>query len=276
MAKLISPLRAKRTRREAQSDAGAPADNSLILLSHSLHDEIYAAIRHALIVGELVPGQAFSMRALADEFGTSLIPVRDALKRLVAERGLAVLPNRTVCVPRMARERFQELLQVRLSLEPGLARRAAEMVTHDGIVTLTRANEEMLAALDAGDVRTYLGANYNFHFQLYAAARSKVMLPIVESLWMQVGPFIHALFQTRGTENARDNHAEVLKCLRRRDAIGVADAIAKDLADAADFILASAEFVTDGDITERSDYGVGDTLELGRAGGSRIGRLVPS
>ena len=98
---------------------------------------------------------------------------------------------------------------------------------------------------------------------------------IVESLWMQVGPFIHALFQTRGTENARDNHAEVLKCLRRRDAIGVADAIAKDLADAADFILASAEFVTDGDITERSDYGVGDTLELGRARGSRIGRLVP-
>ena len=53
----------------------------------------------------------------ADQFGTSLIPVRDELNRLVAERGLAMLPSRTVCVPRMARARFQELLQVRLSLE---------------------------------------------------------------------------------------------------------------------------------------------------------------
>jgi DNA-binding GntR family transcriptional regulator len=271
----MAPLRAKGNKRGAQAEQGPPAGDPLILLSHSLHDEIYAAIRHALITGELVPGQAFSMRTLADEFGTSLIPVRDALKRLVAERGLAVLPNRTVCVPRMARERFQELLQVRLSLEPGLARRAAEMITHDGIVTLTCANEGMLAALAAGDVRTYLGANYNFHFQLYAAARSKVTLPIVESLWIQVGPFINALFQTRGTENARDNHAEVLKCLHRRDAIGVADAIAKDLADAADFILASAQFAEDGDITERSDYGIGDTLKLG-ARGSKIGRLASS
>ena len=50
-------------------------------------------------MGDLVPGQRFSMRALADRFQTSLIPVRDALKRLVAERGLMMLPNRTVCVP---------------------------------------------------------------------------------------------------------------------------------------------------------------------------------
>src|SRR5882762_4954790 len=112
----MAPLRGRRTKHEAPGPGAL--DSPPILLSHSLHDEIYAAIRHALITGELVPSQAFSMRALADEFGTSLIPVRDALKRLVAERGLAVLPNRTVCVPRMARERFQELLQVRLSLEP--------------------------------------------------------------------------------------------------------------------------------------------------------------
>ena len=74
-----------------------------------LHDDIYAALRHDLISGALAPGQRMSIRTLAESFGTSLVPVRDALKRLVAEHALLMLPNRTVCVPMMTRERFQEL-----------------------------------------------------------------------------------------------------------------------------------------------------------------------
>jgi DNA-binding GntR family transcriptional regulator len=259
----------------ARSRAPKGGAGQVIALGHSLHDEIYAAIRHSLIVGELAPGQAFSMRALADQFGTSLIPVRDALKRLVAERGLAVLPNRTVCVPRMARSRFQELLQVRLSLEPGLARRATELLSHEEIKSIATANETMIAALDAGDVRTYLGANYNFHFTIYGATRSTVTVPIIESLWIQVGPFLNALFKTSGTRNVRDNHDQVVKCLRRRDSVGSAEAISKDLTDSADFILASAEFVNDADIVERSDHGVGDRIELGQFA-APMGRFAPS
>ena len=97
----------------AESLVGAPVDRAE-MPNGSLHDAIYASLRQALVMGDLVPGQRFSMRALADRFHTSLIPVRDALKRLVAERGLMMLPNRTVCVPLMTRPAFQELLQVRL------------------------------------------------------------------------------------------------------------------------------------------------------------------
>jgi len=186
-----------------------------------------------------------------------------------------MLPSRTVCVPRMARSRFQELLQVRLSLEPGLARRAAEMLSNEDIKTIASANETMIAALDSGDVRTYLGANYNFHFTIYGATRSTVTVPIVESLWIQVGPFLNALFKTSGTRNVKDNHGQVVKCLRRRDSIGAAEAIAKDLTDSADFILASAEFVDDADITERSDHGVGGRIELGPLA-TQTGWLAPT
>jgi DNA-binding GntR family transcriptional regulator len=248
-------------------------DGQPMMLNGSLHDDIYAAMRQALIAGELVPGQAFSMRTLADQFGTSLIPVRDALKRLVAERGLAVLPNRTVCVPLMGRKRFQELLQVRLSLEPSLARRAAELISHQGITALDKINEEMQAAVGRDDVKAYLGANYCFHFQLYAAAQSTVALPIVESLWMQVGPFLNGVFMERGTANAKDNHAEVLKALRRRDAMGAAAAIARDLTDAADVILAAVEFVTDG---EAADAGGGPADKLESRTARPFSRLATS
>jgi DNA-binding GntR family transcriptional regulator len=222
-----------------------PLDRSLV--NGSLHDAIYAALRQALIVGDLVPGQVFSIRMLAERFGTSLIPVRDALKRLVAEHALAMAQNRTFCVPKMTRARFQELLQVRLSLETMLARRAAELISEETIRELERINAEMQDAVPADEVRRYLIANQRFHFVIYGAAESRAIFPIVESLWMQVGPFLNGVFTNVGTRHARDNHTQVLKALRRHDAVGAADAIRNDLADAADVILARDEFVLDED-----------------------------
>src|SRR5258708_40121420 len=78
------------------------------IVNGSLHDDIYAALRQALIIGDLVPGQAFSIRSLAERFGTSLIPVRDALKRLVAEHAPTMLPNPPRCLPRGTRPAVPE------------------------------------------------------------------------------------------------------------------------------------------------------------------------
>jgi DNA-binding GntR family transcriptional regulator len=208
----------------------------------TLHDDIYAVLRRDLVSGGLVPGQRVSIRTLADRFGTSLVPVRDALKRLVAEHALLMLPNRTVCVPRMTRERFQELLQARLVLETMLTRRAAEQIDHKEIARLEEINDGMRDAVKTGDVKRYLAANHNFHFGLYSAAGSEVVLPIVEMLWVQAGPFLNAVFTDQGTRNAGGSHAEVLKALRRRDPAGAAAAINSDLANAADLILANVDF----------------------------------
>jgi DNA-binding GntR family transcriptional regulator len=103
----------------------------------------------------------------------------------------------------------------------------------------------MQAAVGRDDVKQYLAANHRFHFGLYQVADSAVILPIVESLWMQVGPFLNAVFTREGTNGARDNHMEVLKALRRGDPVAVGNAIKRDLADAADVILANVEFISD-------------------------------
>jgi DNA-binding GntR family transcriptional regulator len=237
-----------------------PLDRALV--NGNLHDEIYLALRQALIVGDLVPGQAFSSRTLAERFGTSLIPVRDALRRLYAEHALALLQSGTFCVPRMSRQRFQELLQVRLILESMLTRSAAEALTPQDLRELEAINAEMQDAVPANEVRRYLIANQRFHFKIYGAASSLAVFPIVESLWMQVGPFLNGVFTQAGTRSARDNHTQVLKALRRRDAISAAEAIAKDLADAADVILADAEFVVDEGANGRAKPGRKRTEEL--------------
>ena len=213
----------------------------------SLHDVIYESLRRSIIVGDIVPGQIFSTRSVADQFGTSLIPARDAIKRLVAERALELLANRTFCVPKMSRQRFQELLQVRIELEMMLTRTATNLLTPDELKSIELTNEQMQLALEGDDVSKYLDANHRFHFLIYRAAKSMEILPIVESLWLQVGPFLNGVLTQFGVKNAQDNHAEVIKALRRGDSQGAANAIRNDLADAADIILSNADFEVDGD-----------------------------
>jgi len=199
------------------------------------------------MTGDLVPGQAVSIRSLAETFGAGMIPTRDAIKRLVAERALTVLPNRAVVVAKMTRRRFQEILNVRLCVEPMLARHASTRIAPAAIAGLESINQEMQRAVETGAVKTYLICNQRFHFELYAAARSSVMYPIAESLWMQVGPFLNGVFTQSGTRNAQDNHSEVLKALRRAAHGDVALAIQRDLSDAADTVLAHNDFVEEAD-----------------------------
>lgn len=214
--------------------------------SLKLHDEIYARLQHALIVGEFVPGQTFTMRALAEQFGTSLIPVRDALKRLVAENALQLTVGRTVYISMMDRNRFLDILRARLILEPDLALRATDLMTDQEIAAMAESNERMQASVDDDNPRRYLANNYNFHFMLYRAAQSPVILPIVRSIWMQVGPFLNFLFRTHGVARAKGHHANVLRALRRRDPSSVADAIRSDISDAADIIISRGQFSPEG------------------------------
>lgn len=215
--------------------------------SGNLHDAAYEQLRQALMDGQFKPGQAFTIRALAAVFGTSPMPVRDALKRLVAERALELRPNRSVVLPLMTRARFQEILQVRLALESMIAARAAHQVTPAIIKAMAADHHAMCQAVDTGEAASYLAANRRFHFRLYEAAQTVVMQPMIESMWMQIGPHINQVFSSRerGTTNADHHHNALLRALRRRDAAAAAKAVHEDISDAADVILAQDAFPGD-------------------------------
>jgi DNA-binding GntR family transcriptional regulator len=205
----------------------------------SLAEAAYQQIRHALMDGRFAPGQQFTIRALAEVFGTSPMPMRDALKRLVAERALELRPNRSVLLPFMSRARFQEILQIRLALEPMLTLRAATRITARDIEAMAADHEVMCRAVTQGQAVSYLAANRRFHFRLYLAAGTLVMMPMVESLWMQIGPYLHQVFKPHkaATEAADHHHMDVLRALRRHDAEAASHSVWSDLSDAGDEIL---------------------------------------
>lgn len=225
-----------------KNKTGGKAASAATAAGRPLHDEIYTRLCQALMGGELEPGEDVTIRALATIFGTSPMPVRDAIGRLVATKALEFGANRAVSVPMMTRARYQEILQVRLSLEAMATRRAVPHLTGQKITYLEGINEEMAAAARADDAKKYFACNRQFHLSIYEAGNSVVILPFIEILWMHSGPFLNLMFNETGIETGQDNHQEIMRAIRRGDADAAALSIAKDIGDAADTILARAVF----------------------------------
>jgi len=205
----------------------------------TLLEQAYEELKDALISGQFTPGDVLVIRQLAIEMGTSIMPVRDALQRLVAERALEMLPNRTVHVPLITRDAFDELTDIRIRLEGLATEYAAHSVTGELITALQNQNEAMLAALRAQDAAKALEANKAFHFTIYRASESELLIGYIESLWLRIGPLLrtpwrmaegYAMF-----DRAPDTHQLVIDALRQGDAEAAAAAIVKDIIDAADW-----------------------------------------
>jgi len=211
--------------------------------SLAVHDQVYQAIRQALITGRIAPGVGVSLRSLAAELGVSPMPVRDAVRRLVAERALAINPaNKRLSVPSLTAARLEQLSQARLWVEPELAARAAPYADAALIKTLRALDAEVDMALRLGDVDRYMAANHAFHFAIYGRAEADVLLSMAGGLWLQIGPFMRVVFGRVGADGlVADRHAEALEALAAGDADGARRAIAADLSEGMDKMRAAVE-----------------------------------
>src|SRR4051812_8414670 len=211
--------------------------------SQAVHDQIYEAIRQALITGRIAPGKGVSLRSLASELGVSPMPVRDAVRRLVAERALAINPaNKRLSVPSLTADRLEQLSLARLWVEPELAARATIHADAGLIRQLQAIDADVDEALRLGDVDRYMSANHAFHFALYERAEAEVLLSMAGGLWLQVGPFMRVVFGRVGADGlAADRHAEAIAALKARDADGARRAIAADLSEGMDKMRVAVE-----------------------------------
>src|SRR5271155_5767889 len=91
-----------------------------ILSRLTIQDSVHQQLRHALMIGRFDPGQVMTIASLADSFGTSHMPVREALRRLAAENALEIAPNGSARVPFVTRGRLDDLCRARIAVE-GLA-----------------------------------------------------------------------------------------------------------------------------------------------------------
>ncbi len=192
----------------------------------------YSRLRRALMVGSIAPGVPVTIRGLAQLLDLSPTPVREALRRLSSQNALTVLENRRIVVPDMTRERFHELVSLRSALETYAAERAFPFVSSALIDEIEKIDDDMDKAVEQENRERLIVLNQQFHSKLFCANADQLSLPMIESIWLQLGPFMRIALQHIGTFYTIDRHKEIIEALRNRDLDSLKKAIDADIHDA--------------------------------------------
>lgn len=202
--------------------------------SLTLQEQVYQQLRTGLLKGQFVPGDTLPVRSLAQMLGTSEMPVREALQRLVSERALTARANRSIMVPVLSPSAGEELLTIRVELEGLATRIAAKRMSLAQVDELDALNRGVEQAADERDFARWRQINHEFHFAIYRGSCMPRLVEIIDSLWLQVGPTLADAFNGEVDAwpmvmRSRGLHSDAVVSIRNQDSDGACRAITADL-----------------------------------------------
>jgi DNA-binding GntR family transcriptional regulator len=210
-------------------------------VGETMGEFVHRRLRHGIMTGRFPPGVAVTIRGLAALLGTSAMPVREAMRRLAAEHALDLLDNRRARVPDMTAARFEALIDARVLLETAAALRALPHIDAARLGELRRLDQTVNEVFARGDIERTIETNLAFHRRLYTFAPVDALTPLIESVWLQIGPFMRAALRESAVYYRVDRHAEALAAIEAHDMRGLARAIEADIRDGIGHLMASEE-----------------------------------
>ncbi|MBO0664216.1 GntR family transcriptional regulator [Jiella sp. MQZ9-1] len=207
------------------------------LRRETLQDGVFRRLCELILEGGMVPGQSVTVASLAEAFDVSPMPVREALARLTSMGVLTVVSGRTIGVPKLSRERLEDLRRVRVEVETTSARWAAERADAAFVTQLSAVLEQLDAAERSADPKSYVAANYDFHFALYRQAGSPILLGIIENLWLQISPYFHLLRESGNFRMSNRQHELIYQGVASCMPDDVVTALAADIDGAYDVLV---------------------------------------
>lgn len=193
------------------------------------HDRVYRSLRSRIMHGALAPGTALTLRGIGAEFDVSMTPAREALRRLAAEGALTLTPTGRAFTPELSGERIEELASLRALIEPELASRALPRAHNALIDRLQAINANIAEVIAHGDAVGYIRLNLEFHRTLYLRAQAPVMLATAETIWLQLGPTMRALYGKMKRTELPPHHRMIVSALRAGDEPGLRLAVRTDV-----------------------------------------------
>ncbi len=206
--------------------------NIVPLSRDTLQERAYRQISNLILDGQIAPGQTVTIQGLAEAFGVSTMPVREALKRLAAAGALTIVTGRSMGIPRLSLAKLADLRRVRLNIEGLATEWAAQSIEADEVERLREQCARLDRAVANEDVKEYLSANRAFHFIIYNATRSPTLVGVIETLWLQISPYFNLLHGSGNYVRANTQHQTILAALASRDPEGARQALNTDIEDA--------------------------------------------
>lgn len=185
----------------------------------ALWETIVAAMRRAIILGELQPGLHLEEPALAEKFGVSRIPVREALTRLAHEGLVRLEPRRGAFVVGVTPDDVHDIYDLRLLIELHAVRRAAERAASSDIILLQARADQMADAVRLNNLDRVAEPDVKFHHQIVVMAGSQRLL----AAWDPIGGLIATFLSITNTTH-RDmpqtvqSHQRIIGFLQLHDA----------------------------------------------------------
>ncbi len=201
-------------------------------------EHIYGELKRAIMMGEFEPGQKLKLDDLAKAFGTSHMPVREALNRLVVARVLEAEPRRSMSIPKADHKRLNDLISLRTDLESKalvLAMRSANG-SFAGLLDKINKGMDSETTKKKPNVKSYLALNQRFHFTMYEFCDNDELLNIIELLWMRYGPLLNLLRRGTLLISRHVHHYEIVEAVRVNDPAAATAALTADLNEAAAMI----------------------------------------
>lgn len=187
---------------------------------HSVRKQVLAALREALLCGELAPGEVYSAPALAERLGVSATPVREAMQRLVSEGAVETVPNRGFRIAEFSDRDLAELAEIRVLLEIPSVLDTARQMPPECWESLRPYADEALAVAGSGERAAYAGADSAFHCALLELTGNRQLVALAADIQRRVqrrpAPAARSLCTQELLRDATD-HMTLLDALRVSD-----------------------------------------------------------
>ena len=191
-------------------------------LSDTIYRRVIDSLRRAIVVGEFEPGQRLKMSDLVRKFGTSQMPIREALQQLQGEGLITIIPHRGAQVRSIDRRFVSNIYDIRIAIESFLIRKVCEQKAMDWVDELKKAQEVYDGLIERGDIPDLIEANHRFHRVHNEVAGNEEALDTLE----RTNTLTTVLRATYGYRKERilqvsAEHHEMIECFEKRDVCGV-------------------------------------------------------
>lgn len=211
--------------------------NAKPIQKDKLHDQVFDQLCTLLREGEFTPGQAVHVARVAEAFGVSAMPVREALTRLQAIGVVTNVSGRSLGVPSLSYDELSDLRDVRLEIESLAVKWAIANRDEAFVSDLEELLQRLKSSEQAGDVQGYVKANYAFHLRLYQQSNSPVLIDVIDTLWLRVSPHLFQLERENQYEVSNIHHSNIVQAVRDGDEDTATRELVQDISDAYDVLV---------------------------------------
>lgn len=188
----------------------------------TLRELAFSELRSAILAGRFAPGEAITIRELADQMKLGVMPVREGVQQLASQGALEFLPNRSVRVPLHTLEELRKIFEARILLESFATKKAASALAPAQIADLRGILATLKQTSTPGDAARALEDNFRFHFTIYEASDQPYIVDMIEKLWLRIGPLHLRVFRSTDVDqheffSVLPEHVELLDALEAGD-----------------------------------------------------------